>query len=135
MTPQQIVIDALLTLAALVALGSVVGLVAARDDLDRLHFLAPASVASPVLVAAAVVAREAFDGRAVKALLVAGLFLVLNRDPLSQAVVFAFFGGSLVVVFIVLQAPDVSLSAIVVGAMAYPLMTVLTLAKARGRSR
>jgi len=49
--------------------------------------------------------------------------------------VFAFFGGSLVVVFIVLQAPDVSLSAIVVGAMAYPLMTVLTLAKARGRSR
>jgi len=64
-----------------------------------------------------------------------GLAVVLNRDPLSQAVVFAFFGGSLVVVFIVLQAPDVSLSAIVVGAMAYPLMTVLTLAKARGRSR
>ena len=84
MTPQQIVIDALLTLAALVALGSVVGLVAARDDLDRLHFLAPASVASPVLVAAAVVAREAFDGRAVKALLVAGFFLVLN-PILSQA--------------------------------------------------
>ena len=38
-------------------------------------------------------------------------------------------------VFIVLQAPDVSLSAIVVGAMAYPLMTVLTLAKCRARSR
>ena len=49
--------------------------------------------------------------------------------------VFTFFGGSLVVLFIVLQAPDVSLSAIVVGAMAYPLMTVLTLAKCRGRSR
>jgi energy-converting hydrogenase B subunit D len=64
-----------------------------------------------------------------------GLGVVLNRDPLPQAIVFAFFGGSLVVLFIVLQAPDVSLSAIVVGAMAYPLMTVLTLAKIRDRSR
>ena len=63
-----------------------------------------------------------------------GLAVVLNRNPLSQAIVFAFFGGSLVVLFIVLQAPDVSLSAIVVGAMAYPLMTVLTLAKTRGGS-
>jgi energy-converting hydrogenase B subunit D len=64
-----------------------------------------------------------------------GLGVVLNRNPLPQAIVFAFFGGSLVVLFIVLQAPDVSLSAIVVGAMAYPLMTVLTLAKIRDRSR
>ena len=62
-----------------------------------------------------------------------GTAVVLNRDPLPQAMVFAFFGMSLVVLFIVLQAPDVSLSAIVVGAMAYPLMTVLTLAKARSR--
>ena len=64
-----------------------------------------------------------------------GLAVVLNRDPLPQAMVFVFFGGSLVLLFIVLQAPDVSLSAIVVGAMAYPLMTVLTLAKCRGRSQ
>jgi uncharacterized MnhB-related membrane protein len=64
-----------------------------------------------------------------------GLAVVLNRDPLPQAMVFTFFGGSLVVLFIVLQAPDVSLSAIVVGSMAYPLMTVLTLAKSRSRSR
>ena len=64
-----------------------------------------------------------------------GLAVVLNRDPLRQAMVFAFFGVSLVVLFIVLQAPDVSLSALVVGAMAYPLMTVLTLAKVRDRER
>jgi uncharacterized MnhB-related membrane protein len=63
-----------------------------------------------------------------------GLAVVLNRDPLPQAMVFTFFGGSLVVLFIVLQAPDVSLSATVVGALAYPLMTVLTLAKVRSRS-
>jgi multisubunit Na+/H+ antiporter MnhG subunit len=84
MTPQQVVIDGLLALAAVVAVGSVVGLVAARDDLDRLHYLAPASVVSPVLIAAAVVAREAFDGRAIKALLVAAAFVVLN-PVLSQA--------------------------------------------------
>jgi multisubunit Na+/H+ antiporter MnhG subunit len=84
MTPQQVVIDVLLGLAAVVAVGSVVGLVAARDDLDRLHYLAPASVVSPVLIAAAVVAREAFDGRAIKALLVAAAFVVLN-PVLSQA--------------------------------------------------
>ncbi|TMK83836.1 MAG: hypothetical protein E6G57_15480 [Actinobacteria bacterium] len=51
----------MLGLAVLVAVGSVVGLIAARDDLDRLHFLAPASVVSPVLVALAVVVREALD--------------------------------------------------------------------------
>jgi multisubunit Na+/H+ antiporter MnhG subunit len=84
LTPQQVVIDVLLGLAALVAVGSVVGLIAARDDLDRLHYLAPVSVVSPVLVAAAVVAREAFDGRAIKALLVASAFVVLN-PVLSQA--------------------------------------------------
>jgi multisubunit Na+/H+ antiporter MnhG subunit len=84
MTPQQVIVDGLLALAAVVAVGSVVGLVAARDDLDRLHYLAPASVASPVLIAAAVVTREAFDGRAIKALLVAAAFVVLN-PVLSQA--------------------------------------------------
>ena len=84
MNAQQVLIDALLASALLVAGGSVVGVIAARDDLDRLHFLAPVSVVSPVLVAAAVVAREAFDGRAIKALLVAAFFLVLN-PILSQA--------------------------------------------------
>jgi uncharacterized MnhB-related membrane protein len=64
-----------------------------------------------------------------------GLAVVLNRDPFPQAMVFVFFGSALVLLFIVLQAPDVSLSAIVVGAMAYPLMTVLTLSRCRRRSR
>lgn len=75
------------------------------------------------------------QGIAMVTVAVFGLAVVINRDPLPQAIVFAFFGGSLVVLFIVLQAPDVSLSAIVVGSMAYPLMTVLTLAKCRARSR
>jgi multicomponent Na+:H+ antiporter subunit G len=84
LTVQQILIDVLLGLGVLVAAGSVIGLLVARDDLDRLHFAAPASVVAPVLVAIAVVAREALDGRAIKALLVAAFFLVLN-PILSQA--------------------------------------------------
>ena len=78
---------------------------------------------------------DVLQGVAMATVAVFGLAVALNRDPLPQAMVFTFFGTSLVVLFIVLQAPDVSLSAIVVGAMAYPLMTVLTIAKCRGRSR
>ena len=52
-----------------------------------------------------------------------GLAVVLNRDPLPQAMVFGLFGISLFLLFLVLQAPDVSLSAMVVGGVAYPLMT------------
>jgi len=60
--------------------------------------------------------------------------VVLNRDPLRQAVAFAFFGLALFLLFLVLQAPDVALSAMVVGAFAYPMMTLLTLAKVKDRS-
>ena len=61
-----------------------------------------------------------------------GLGVVLTRDPLRQAVVVSFFGMLLGVLFFVLQAPDVALSEIVVGAVAAPLMILLALAKVRG---
>jgi uncharacterized MnhB-related membrane protein len=56
---------------------------------------------------------------------------VLTRDPLDQAVVASFFGLLLGVAFLVLQAPDVALSQITVGAVALPLMVLLALAKIR----
>ena len=62
----------------------------------------------------------------------AGLGVVLTRDPLRQAVVVSFFGMLLGMLFFVLQAPDVALSEIVVGAVASPLMILLALAKVRG---
>jgi uncharacterized MnhB-related membrane protein len=49
--------------------------------------------------------------------------------------VFALFGASLSVLFLVVQAPDVSLSEIVVGGAAMPAMLLLTLAKVRSRER
>lgn len=63
---------------------------------------------------------------------VAGTCVVAARDPLRQAVLASFFGIALALLFFVLQAPDVALSEIVVGAVALPLMILLTLAKVRG---
>ncbi len=64
-----------------------------------------------------------------------GLCVVLVRDPLPQSMVFGFFGMALVTLFLVLQAPDVALSEAVVGAMAYPMMILLTLSKMKERER
>jgi energy-converting hydrogenase B subunit D len=64
----------------------------------------------------------------------AGTAVVLVRDPLNQAIMASFFGLLLGLAFLVLQAPDVALSQITVGAVALPLMILLALAKVR-RSR
>jgi energy-converting hydrogenase B subunit D len=61
-----------------------------------------------------------------------GTAVVATRDPLRQAMLASFFGILLAILFFVLQAPDVALSEIVVGAVALPLMILLSLAKIRG---
>ncbi len=64
-----------------------------------------------------------------------GPAVVLTREPFRQAMVASLYGLELVVLFLVYQAPDVSLSAVVVGSVALPLMVVLALAKAGGTRR
>jgi energy-converting hydrogenase B subunit D len=64
-----------------------------------------------------------------------GLATVVTKNPLSQLIVFSLFGAALSALFLVLQAPDVALSQIVVGAVAYPLMVLLALGKIRNRER
>ena len=64
-----------------------------------------------------------------------GTLVVLTRDPLRQAMVASLFGILLAILFFVLQAPDVALSEIVVGAVALPLMILVSLAKIRGGQR
>jgi len=64
---------------------------------------------------------------------VCGTLAVLDRDPLHQALILGLYGLLLSVLFIVLQAPDVALSEIVVGGVAYPLMVMLALAKTTGK--
>ena len=63
-----------------------------------------------------------------------GLLVVLTKNPLPQVIVFSLFGTSLALLFLLLQAPDVALSNIVVG-LAYPVMVLLTLAKIGERER
>jgi uncharacterized MnhB-related membrane protein len=61
--------------------------------------------------------------------------VVTTREPLRQAMLASFFGILLGILFFVLQAPDVALSEIVIGAVALPLMILLSLAKVRGGER
>jgi energy-converting hydrogenase B subunit D len=63
----------------------------------------------------------------------AGAGVVATRDPLRQSMAASFFGLLLSILFTVLQAPDVTLSEIVVGAVAYPLMVVLAVAKSSAK--
>jgi energy-converting hydrogenase B subunit D len=62
---------------------------------------------------------------------VAGTTVVLTREPAAQAIVVSFYGLLLAVLFFVFRAPDVSLSQIVVGALALPLMIMLALARVK----
>jgi len=55
--------------------------------------------------------------------------VVLSRDPVRQAIVFSIYGFGLVLLFLVFQAPDVALSALVVSGIAYPLVLVSAIAR------
>ena len=58
-----------------------------------------------------------------------GTLVVATRDPLRQAAVTGIFGLGLAALFLAVQAPDVALSQIVVGAVALPLMILLALSR------
>ncbi len=62
---------------------------------------------------------------------VGGAGVVLTREPLKQAIAISFYGLLLTVFFLLLEAPDVALSQMVVGAVAQPLMLLLALARVR----
>jgi uncharacterized MnhB-related membrane protein len=57
--------------------------------------------------------------------------VVLTRNPVRQMIVFSFFGLTLSLLFLVLQAPDVALSEIAVGSAALPLILLVTASKIR----
>lgn len=58
---------------------------------------------------------------------VAGTAVVFADAPERQAVTLSIFGTTLVVLFVVLQAPDVALSELGVGTAVVPLMVMLTI--------
>lgn len=63
----------------------------------------------------------------------AGTTVVLVRDPLRMTIVNAVYALTLVILFLVFQAPDVALSMIVVGGIAYPIVLLAAIAKVRSR--
>lgn len=61
----------------------------------------------------------------------AGTMTVLASAPDQQAVTLAVFGATLVVLFVVLQAPDVALSELGIGTAITPLMVMLAIRTTR----
>ena len=59
--------------------------------------------------------------------------VVLIREHVRQVLVLSVYGVLLAVLFLVFQAPDVTLSELTVGAVALPIVLLLTLAKIRKR--
>ena len=61
--------------------------------------------------------------------------VVATRDPLRQIIVNGIFGWALAALFMVLQAPDVALSMIVVSTVAYPLVVLVAVRRTRRREK
>ena len=61
--------------------------------------------------------------------------VVLTRTPVRQVVALSMYGLVLALLFLVFQAPDVTLSELTVGAVALPILLLLTLVKVRERDK
>jgi energy-converting hydrogenase B subunit D len=59
--------------------------------------------------------------------------VVLSRDPLKMIVVNGLYGLTLVLLFVIYGAPDVALSMLVVGTVAYPVVVLVAIARVRAR--
>ena len=57
----------------------------------------------------------------------AALAVVLTSDLLRMAMLASFYTLTLVILFLLLQAPDVALSELVVGTIAYPVVLVVAI--------
>lgn len=67
--------------------------------------------------------------------MVLGVLVVFTRDLTRQSIANGIFALSLVLLFVVLQAPDVALSELVVGSVAFPLVLLATIARTREQQR
>jgi uncharacterized MnhB-related membrane protein len=61
--------------------------------------------------------------------------IVLTREPIRQAILVGFYGLVLAILYLELQAPDVSLSQIVISTVGLPIMILLAVAKIREHER
>jgi energy-converting hydrogenase B subunit D len=61
--------------------------------------------------------------------------VALSRVPVRQVLALSVYGLLLALLFLAFQAPDVTLSELTVGAVALPILLLLTLAKVGGRRK
>jgi multisubunit Na+/H+ antiporter MnhG subunit len=71
----DVAVAVLLGVGVAAVLMSAVGLLAARDPYDQLHFTGPATVIGPIAIAAAVLVEEPLSSAGIKAVLVAVIML------------------------------------------------------------
>jgi energy-converting hydrogenase B subunit D len=71
-------------------------------------------------------------GIALTLVLAGAVAVVFTDDPQRQAVTLSVYGLLMTVLFVLLAAPDVALSQVVVGTAIVPLMVMLTIRKTRG---
>jgi energy-converting hydrogenase B subunit D len=71
-------------------------------------------------------------GIALTLVLVGAVAVVFTDDPQRQAVTLSVYGLLMTVLFLLLAAPDVALSQVVVGTAIVPLMVMLAIRKIRG---
>jgi energy-converting hydrogenase B subunit D len=65
----------------------------------------------------------------------AGTTVVLVRDPLRMTLLNAVYALTLTILFLVFQAPDVALSMLVVGGIAYPIVLLAAISKVRAEEK
>jgi energy-converting hydrogenase B subunit D len=65
----------------------------------------------------------------------AATMVVMIRVPARQVIALSVYGILMAVLFLVFQAPDVTLSELTVGAVVLPILLLLTLAKVRRREK
>ena len=81
---REVVTDVLLALAVLTVAASAIGVLVVRDAYARLHYVTPAAVVAPVLVALAIFVTEGLDENAGEMVL-ALVFMVIAAPFLSHA--------------------------------------------------
>lgn len=84
MIVEDVVADVLLGLAVAVVLASSVGVMVMRDTYQKLHYLAPASIVAPVLVALAVLVHQGYSQNTTETWLTL-LFVVIGSPVLTHA--------------------------------------------------
>ena len=65
----------------------------------------------------------------------AGTTVVLVGDPLRMTLLNAVYALTLTILFLVFQAPDVALSMLVVGGIAYPIVLLAAISKVRSAEK